>query len=66
MGFWYPVSKDGYYAHTPVNVPTNAIFYFETLSVLSALDNVQTKAKKGSKILIYTDNSNTVDIFRSL
>ena len=66
MGFWYPVSKDGYYAPTPVNVPSDVIFYFESLSVLSALDNVQSRATRGSKILIYTDNSNTVDIFRSL
>ena len=27
MGFWYPISKDGYYAPTPVNVPTDVIFY---------------------------------------
>jgi hypothetical protein len=66
MGFWYPVSKDGYYAPTPVNVPTDVIFYHETLCVLSALDNVQGKAPKGSKIVIYTDNMNAVDIFRSL
>lgn len=66
MGFWYPVSKDGYYAPTPVDIPVDFIFYFETLSVLSALVDVQTKAPRGSKILIYTDNSNTVDIFRSL
>ena len=66
MGFWYPVSKDGYYAPTPVNVPSDVIFYFEALCVLSALVDVQKKAPSGSKILIYTDNSNTVDIFRSL
>lgn len=66
MGFWYPVSKDGYYAPTPVNVPTDVIFYYETLCVLSAIVNVQTKAPAGSKVLIYTGNANTVDIFRSL
>ena len=66
MGFWYPVSKDGYYAPTPVNVPSDVIFYFEALCVLSALDHVQSKAQRGAKILIYTDNTNTVDIFRSL
>ena len=37
MGFWYPISKDGYYAPTPVNMPSNVIFYFESLCVLSAL-----------------------------
>jgi hypothetical protein len=66
MGFWYPVLKDGYYAPTPVEAPTNAIFYFESLCVLSALINVQNKAPQGSKILIYTDNKNAVDIFRML
>ena len=68
LGFWYPKSKDGYYAPTPVQVPTNAIFYFESLSVLSALVNVQHKAPRGSKILIFTDNQITVDrdMFRSL
>ena len=66
LGFWYPISKDGYYAPTPVNIPSNAIFYYETLCVLSAIVNVQSKAPKGSKILIYTDNSNSVDIFKSL
>ena len=66
MGFWYLVSKEGYYAPTPVNVPTNVIFYFEALCVLSALVDVQRKAPHGSKVLIYTDNANCVDIFRSL
>jgi hypothetical protein len=65
MGFWYPVSKDGYYAPTPVNIPLNIIFYFESLCVLSALEHVQSRATCGSKILIYTDNSNTVDIFQT-
>lgn len=66
MGFWYPVTKDGFYAPTPVNVPSDVIFYFESLCVLSALVNVQSRAQRGSKILIYSDNKNTVDIFRSL
>ena len=66
MGFWYPASKEGYYAPTPVNVPADVIFYFEALCVLSALDNVQRRALRGSKFLIFTDNSNCVDIFRSL
>ena len=45
MGFWYPVSKDGYYAPTPVNVPSDFIFYFEALCVLSAIVNVETRAR---------------------
>ncbi|KAF8812582.1 hypothetical protein BYT27DRAFT_7252098 [Phlegmacium glaucopus] len=44
MGFWYPDNKTGFYAPTPVNVPCEYIFYFESLCVLSALDNVQSRA----------------------
>ena len=66
MGFWYPILKEGCYAPTPVNVPTNVIFYFETLCVLSALHHVQNIAPRGSQILIYTNNANSVDIFQSL
>jgi hypothetical protein len=66
MGYWYPATKDGYYAPTPVNVPANIIFYFEALCVLSALIHVQSRARRGSTVMIYTDNANTVDIFRTL
>ena len=38
--FWYPASKDGYYAPTLVNIPSDVIFYFEALCVLSALVDV--------------------------
>ena len=41
-------------------------FYFEALCILSALEHVKAKAKQGSKIIIHTDNSNTVDIFWTL
>ena len=64
MGFWYPVLKDGYY--TPVNVPSDVIFYFKALCILSAIVNVQAKAHWRVKILIYTDNMNSIDIFCSL
>ncbi|KAF8798610.1 hypothetical protein BYT27DRAFT_7150913, partial [Phlegmacium glaucopus] len=65
LGFWYPANKTGFYAPTPVNVPTKYIFYFESLCVLSALTDVLKKAPQGSHIIIYTDNSNTVNIFQS-
>jgi hypothetical protein len=66
LGFWYPISKEGFYGQTPVNAPTDVIFYYEALSVVSALLHAQTKARRGARILIYTDNTNTVDVFRTL
>ncbi|KAF8805584.1 hypothetical protein BYT27DRAFT_7224773 [Phlegmacium glaucopus] len=62
MGFWYPDNKTGFYAPTPINVPSDFIFYFEALCVLSALDHVQSCAPNRSQIVIYTDNLNTVYI----
>ncbi|KAF8808367.1 hypothetical protein BYT27DRAFT_7096730, partial [Phlegmacium glaucopus] len=63
LGFWYPGDKMGYYALTLVNVPTKYTFYFKSLCVLSALSHVQERAPSGAHIIIYTDNSNTVNIF---
>jgi len=65
MGFWYPVSKEGYYVPTPINIPSDVIFYFKSLCVLSALVHVENWAPRGSKVVIYTDNLNVVDIFCS-
>jgi hypothetical protein len=65
LGFWYPQTKEGFHAATPSHISREYIFYFEALCVVSALDHIQARAPKHAKIIIYTDNTNTVDIFRS-
>ena len=66
MGFWYPETHKGFYSPTPNDGCERFIFYFEALCVLSALYNANASAPYASRILIYTDNQNTVDIFNSL
>lgn len=68
MGFWYPELDVGFYSPTPYHEHPDLIFYFEALCVHSALfDAHRRTATKGSgRFIIYTDNSNTVDIFSSL
>jgi hypothetical protein len=66
MGFWYPSLNLGFYSPTPENSVTTIIFYFEALCVLCALRDVQHRAQKGARVVIYTDNMNTVQIFNSL
>ena len=68
MGFWYPDLRIGFYSPTPSYEHPDLIFYFEALCVHSALfDAHRRTANKGTgRFLIYTDNSNTVDIFSSL
>ena len=68
MGFWYPDLHVGFYSPTPSYEHPDLIFYFEALCVHSALFDAhrRTKNRGTSRFLIYTDNSNTVDIFSSL
>jgi hypothetical protein len=66
MGFWYPSLNLGFYSPTPENSVTTIIFYFEALCVFCALRDVQHRAQKGARVVIYTDNMNTVQIFNSL
>jgi len=66
MGFWYPGLGIGFVSPTPTHENPLLIFYFEALCVLSALYDAHKRSPSGSRILIYTDNSNTVDIFNTL
>jgi hypothetical protein len=68
MGFWYPELRVGFYSPTPLHEHPDLIFYFEALCVHSALFDAhrRTMDKGTGRFIIYTDNSNTVDIFSSL
>ena len=65
MGYWFPDRNVGYYSPVPLNTPTRIIFYYEALCVAAALHHVQMTDFSGRRILIYTDNMNSVDIFNS-
>ena len=66
MGFWFPDHRVGYFSPVPFSVPSNIIFYFEALCVAATLECAHLSIKDGTRIVIYTDNANTVDIFHSL
>jgi len=68
MGFWYPHEPvtNGFYSPVPLDIPEQFIFYYEALCVLSALHHAANTSSKPIRIAIFTDNSNTVDIFNSL
>jgi hypothetical protein len=68
MGFWYPEFNIGFYSPTPCHEHPDLIFYFEALCVHSALFDAhrRTSTKGSGRFLIYTDNSNTIDVFSSL
>ena len=68
MGFWYPCHDVGFYSPTPDHENPDLIYYFEALCVLSALYDARccSHAKGNGRFIIYTDNSNSVNIFNTL
>ena len=68
MGYWYPFISEptAYYSPIPHNIPSLYIFYYEALCILSALLHGSYILPSLSQILIYSDNTNTVDIFHTL
>ena len=65
LGFWYPGLSAGFYLSIPEDPPKDSIFYFEALSVLSAILHSTTFGFPINKLIIYTDNLNTVQMFNS-
>jgi hypothetical protein len=66
LGFWFPNLNVGFWSRIPEDPPKDTIFYFEALSVLSAILQSTTLGSQISKLVIYTDNLNTVNMFNSL
>jgi hypothetical protein len=66
LGYWFPSTSLGFCAPTPNTEHDPGIFYFEALCVLCALQDISMHVDSGSRVAIYTDNLNTVQIFNSL
>ena len=65
MGFWLPCLRVGF-QHLVSNSAHN-VFYLEALAVLSALAFVVDHSSlRPSRVAIFTDNTNSVNIFHSL
>ena len=65
LGFWYPGLSAGFWSVIPENPPKDTIFYFEALSVLSAIIHSTSFGFPINKLTVYTDNLNTVQMFNS-
>ncbi|KDQ56020.1 hypothetical protein JAAARDRAFT_133104 [Jaapia argillacea MUCL 33604] len=67
MGFWIPELLLGFFSPLPVMACTDTIFFFEALCVCAALHwAVSNISLEPRRLIIYTDNTNTVNIFSSL
>lgn len=66
MGFFMQYSQEGYQCMVPSDPLRDTIFYFEALAVVSVVNAVSQLSPTPARVLVYTDNTNTVDIFHSL
>jgi hypothetical protein len=66
LGLWFPADNFACQSHLPHGTPTDTIFYFEALAVCAAVHLLTDMDDRPSKLLVYTDNSNTVAMFNSL
>lgn len=66
MGFWYVNSTEGFYSPVPMSTPSHHIFYYKALCTASALQDVISQHPTTLDIIIYSDSTNTVDMFSSL
>ena len=66
LGFFFRESKQGFQCLVPQNPPKDSIFYFEALAVVSVVEAVTHLPSIPARLLVYSDNTNTVNIFHSL
>ena len=66
MGIWFPEDSFACRSALPLAAPAATIFYFEALAVCSAIHTVADMDPVPSRLLIYTDNTNTVAMFNTL
>jgi hypothetical protein len=65
MAFWFPSLSLGFQCH--VDDPRAFIFFFEAYAVLSALSHLAfSLTPRPRRAVVYTDNTNTVDMFNTL
>jgi len=66
LGFWFPEDCFTCQCELPHSPPTDIIFYFKELAVCSAIHLLVDIEDHPSRLLVYTDNTNTVALFNSL
>ncbi|KAJ8597536.1 hypothetical protein M405DRAFT_724053 [Rhizopogon salebrosus TDB-379] len=66
LGIWFP--DDQFACQCPLlgDAPVDTIFFFEALAVCSAIHALANMYQVPSRLLVYTDNTNTVAMFNTL
>ncbi|TDL23316.1 DNA/RNA polymerase, partial [Rickenella mellea] len=65
LGFWSPTATAAFHHKFQESIPQSLIYFYEALSVCCALRWASTLVRTPHRLVIYTDNQNTVDMFNS-
>jgi hypothetical protein len=65
LGYWCSTTNEAYYADLPWPAPERTIFYYEVFVVLCAIRYALARPQTPKRVLIYSDNFNTVNMFAS-
>ncbi|KAJ7892449.1 hypothetical protein B0H13DRAFT_1625590, partial [Mycena leptocephala] len=67
MGFYHPALSSSFQSELPAGISSDLkIFFYEALCVCAAIHQAASFLPKGACLTIYTDSSNSVDIFNLL
>lgn len=69
LAYWSPDSEFGFQSRLPTDLPSETIFFAEALAVCSAIHSLLSGSytpRPPRRVAVYTDNTNSVDIFNSL
>jgi hypothetical protein len=66
LAYWFPEINFSFHSHLPSNSPVGSIFFFEVLAICSAIHALANTKPIPQHLTIFTNNTNTVDIFNSL
>jgi hypothetical protein len=66
MGFYFAESKSGFQSVLPHDPTKDVIFFFKALTVLCIVQIMCSRPSIPKRLVVFSDNMNTVDIFSSL
>jgi hypothetical protein len=66
LGYWVPKDNLDFSGFMPEELPSEWIYYWEALGIISALSYAVDHIPKGSQLVIHTDNTNTQAMFNTL
>ncbi|KAF9242255.1 hypothetical protein BU15DRAFT_72791 [Melanogaster broomeanus] len=66
MAFWFPSTNLGYQAFIQDSEPHDSIFFYEALTVCGTILVAVMQLSPGSRLAVFTNNLNTMQLFNSL